>query len=150
MTTETENDVFTSVKLVRFAHCDPAGIIFYPHYFVMLNGLVEDWFTHGLGINYAHMISTKRLGGPMLSIKCDFSAPSRLGEHIEFKLKLERIGNSSFTLATRVLMEQELRLSAQLTLCIHSFETGRAVPIPDDIRQQFIAFQKGELGRDPA
>jgi 4-hydroxybenzoyl-CoA thioesterase len=131
--------------LIRFAHCDPAGIVFYPHYFVLLNGLVEDWFTHALGVNYAHMISVRRIGGPMLSIKCDFSAPSRMGETVTFTLRLERIGNSSFTVATQVLMDEELRLSAQLTLCINSFETGRAVPIPDDIRQQFIAFQKGEL-----
>ena len=53
MTTETKKDVFYSDMLVRFSHCDPAGIIFYPHYFVMFNGLVEDWFNHALEINYA-------------------------------------------------------------------------------------------------
>jgi hypothetical protein len=40
MSTETKKDVFYSDMLVRFSHCDPAGIIFYPHYFVMFNGLV--------------------------------------------------------------------------------------------------------------
>ena len=29
--------------LVRFAHCDPAGIVFYARYFEMINGVVEDW-----------------------------------------------------------------------------------------------------------
>jgi 4-hydroxybenzoyl-CoA thioesterase len=27
--------------LVRFAHCDPAGIVFYARYFEMINGVVE-------------------------------------------------------------------------------------------------------------
>ena len=38
---------------IRFAHCDPAGIVFFPQYLVMLNGHVEDWFTDGLGLSYA-------------------------------------------------------------------------------------------------
>ena len=45
-------DTFHSDMLVRFSHCDPAGIVFYPQYFIMFNGLVEDWFNQGLGVNY--------------------------------------------------------------------------------------------------
>ena len=33
---------FESDKLIRFHHCDPAGIIFYPQYFILFNELVED------------------------------------------------------------------------------------------------------------
>ena len=36
---------FERERLVRFSDCDPAGIVFYPQYFVMFNGLVEDWVT---------------------------------------------------------------------------------------------------------
>lgn len=61
MTTGTKKNVFYSDMLVRFSHCDPAGIVFYPHYFVMFNGLVEDGFNHGLAINYADFITEWRL-----------------------------------------------------------------------------------------
>ena len=44
--------VFEDDKLIRFHHCDPAGIIFYPQYFVLFNELIEDWFTRGLGISF--------------------------------------------------------------------------------------------------
>lgn len=147
MATEIKNDVFHSHMLVRFSHCDPAGIIFYPHYFVMFNGLVEDWFNHALEIDYANFITNRRLGLPMVNIKCDFIAPSKIGEVITLTLKLEHIGNSSFTLATQALLNDQLRLAAQLTLCVNSFATGRAVPIPDDLRARFTAFQRGALGR---
>jgi 4-hydroxybenzoyl-CoA thioesterase len=40
---------FRRPRLIRFSDCDPAGIVFYPQYFVMLNGLVEDWVNEGLG-----------------------------------------------------------------------------------------------------
>ena len=29
-------------RRIRFSDCDPAGIVFYPQYFVMFNGLVEE------------------------------------------------------------------------------------------------------------
>ena len=39
---------FTTTRKVRFEHCDPAGIVFYPRYFEMINGTVEDWFEEDL------------------------------------------------------------------------------------------------------
>ena len=41
---------------IRFGHCDPAGIVYFPQYLVMLNGLLEDWFTDGLGVSYAELL----------------------------------------------------------------------------------------------
>ena len=145
MTTETKKDVFYSDMLVRFSHCDPAGIIFYPHYFVMFNGLVEDWFNHALEINYADFITTRRMGLPMVNIKCDFVAPSKIGEVITLTLRVEHIGNSSIKLATQASLNNQMRISALLTLCVNSFETGRAVPIPNDLRQRLTDFQQGRL-----
>jgi 4-hydroxybenzoyl-CoA thioesterase len=145
MSAITKKDVFYSDMLVRFSHCDPAGIIFYPHYFVMFNGLVEDWFNQALEINYADFITTRRLGLPMVNIKCDFVAPSKIGEIITLTLTLERIGKSSLVLATGAQMENQIRIAAQLTLCVFSFDTKRAAPIPDDLRARFIDFQQGKL-----
>jgi len=36
---------FTRTVPIRFSHCDPAGIVYFPHYFDMFNGLIEDWYT---------------------------------------------------------------------------------------------------------
>jgi 4-hydroxybenzoyl-CoA thioesterase len=145
MTTETRKDIFYSDTLVRFSHCDPAGIIFYPHYFVMFNGLVEDWFNHALEINYADFITNRRLGLPMVNIQCDFVSPSKIGEVITLTLKVEHIGNSSLKLTTHALLGGNLRVKAQLTLCVFSFATERAVPIPGDLRERLLAFQQGQL-----
>ena len=35
---------------VRFSHCDPASIVYFPRYFDMINGVVEDWFAGALGL----------------------------------------------------------------------------------------------------
>jgi 4-hydroxybenzoyl-CoA thioesterase len=33
---------FTRTVAIRFSHCDPAGIVYFPNYFDMFNGLIED------------------------------------------------------------------------------------------------------------
>ena len=59
--------MFEREELVRFAHCDPAGIVFYPQYFVLMNGLVEDWLTDGLGAPFSELVMTSRIGVPRRS-----------------------------------------------------------------------------------
>ena len=49
--TEALGAVFTATYAVRFSHCDPAAMLFYPQYFILLQGLIEDWFGKGLGID---------------------------------------------------------------------------------------------------
>ena len=54
---------------IRFSHCDPAGIVFFPQYLVMTNALVEDWFNESLGIDYSAMIRTRRVGLPIVKLE---------------------------------------------------------------------------------
>ena len=35
---------FTRSVPVRFSHCDPAGIVYFPHYFDIFNGLIDASF----------------------------------------------------------------------------------------------------------
>ena len=41
---------FTLTQKVLFKHCDPAGIVFYPRYFEMINDCVEAFSTRPLAI----------------------------------------------------------------------------------------------------
>src|SRR5512142_1786085 len=90
---------FETDKLIRFHHCDPAGIVFYPQYFVLFNELVEDWFDQGLGLDFAELHLRRRLGIPLAHVECDFLAPSQIGERLLMELAVEKIGAASVTLA---------------------------------------------------
>ncbi len=138
-------DTFYSDMLVRFSHCDPAGIVFYPQYFIMFNGLVEDWFNQGMGLNYARTITEDRLGLPIVNLNCDFVAPSKIGETITLGLKLERLGNSSMTIAVDCRHCGEERLRTRFVLVAMDLEAQRAQPIPDALRARMEAFRLGEL-----
>ena len=125
---------FECDKLIRFHHCDPAGIVFYPQYFVLFNELVEDWFNQGLGVDFARLHVESGLGIPMGSIECRFLSPSKVGEILRLSLSINRLGRSSMEMNVTGKSGDEIRVQATLTVVLASLKTVRSVPIPDDLR----------------
>ena len=134
------NALFVSEKLIRFHHCDPAGIVFYPQYFILFHELLEDWFNRGLGLNYADLISKERRGLPTAHIDCDFRIPSKIGDTVQMQLAVKRVGNTSITLAVSVRSGAEVRVTANQVLVLISLEDGAVLPIPPALRQRFERF----------
>ncbi|PWC39864.1 4-hydroxybenzoyl-CoA thioesterase [Azospirillum sp. TSO35-2] len=128
---------------IRFSHSDPAGIVYFPVYFDMFNGAVEDWFTQGLDIDYASMILERRLGLPIVHAECDFLVPSRMGDTLTLGVLIERLGRSSLQLRINGENQGQVRLSGSLTLVTTSLDSFAAVPIPDDIRDAMERYRAG-------
>ena len=137
---------FECDKLIRFHHCDPAGIVFYPQYFVLFNELVEDWFNQGLGIDFARFHVEQGMGVPMGSIVCRFLSPSKVGEMLHLSLSINRIGKSSMELNVSGKAGGETRVQATLTLVLASLETRRSLPFPDDLRTKLEGYLLSEAG----
>ena len=117
---------------IEFNHCDPAGIVFYPRYFEMVNSVVENFFAGVLDYPFARM-TAERVSVPTVHLTCDFHAPSRLGERVGFTLRVERIGSRSVTFAVRAARDGERRLSAKAVL-VWVGADGRAAAWPAAIR----------------
>lgn len=126
--------VFERPVRIRFAHCDPAGIVFFPQYLVLTNALVEDWFTDGLGIDYADVIGNRRVGLPIVKLDCEFSRPSRMGETISLALSLIHIGSRSIRIRITGRGSDGVRFAATQVLVTTSLEAGASIEIPNDIR----------------
>lgn len=131
-------EVFRREVPIRFAHCDPAGIVFYPQYFVILNGLMEDWFTEGLGVDFADMVTRRGIGIPTVQIECTFSRPSSLGERLTLAVAVTRIGDKSISIEVTASADGELRLRARQTLVLMCLATKKSIAIPADIRQALL------------
>jgi 4-hydroxybenzoyl-CoA thioesterase len=127
--------------LVRFAHCDPAGIVFYPRYFEMFNSVVEDWCAQELGMSFREMHLGQTVGLPTVHIETDFVAPSELGETLEARLSVEKLGGSSMHVAIRLAgTDGSERVRAKLVLVAMNLRERRAIPIPPDMRERAAAF----------
>lgn len=126
---------FTRSVPIRFSHCDPAGIVYFPHYFDMFNGVIEDWYREELGHDYAELIMAGRYGFPFVHIECDFKIPSRMGEVIDLTLLVERIGRSSLSIAIVCHRDRIERLRARMVTAMMSLETRKPVPMPPPLRE---------------
>ena len=134
--------VFEATRTVRFADCDPAGIVFFPQYLVMLNTLVEQWFDEALRIPYAQVIGERRTGLPTVRLEVDFTAISRHGEVLTQRLAVEKLGRSSLQLRIEFFGglggNSELRLRARQVLVCTSLDSHRAMALPDDMRAAML------------
>lgn len=126
---ETELDV-------GFQHCDPAGIVFYPRYFEMINTTVERWCAEALDWPFARMHLVERVGVPMASINVDFRAPSRLGDRLIWRLEVMRVGGSSVELRVSARGDGEERLSATATLVFVDMAAMRPTRWPQWFRDK--------------
>ena len=132
---------FKRERLIRFSDCDPAGIVFYPQYFVMFNGLVEDWVDEGLGIGFRRLVIERRTGLPTVRLEADFRAVSKMGDRVELALSVERLGSRSITLNSRCtgLEDGELRMQMRQVLVCTSLQTHQAIEVPADMREAIAA-----------
>ncbi len=128
---------FEKHQKVLFRHCDPAGIIFYPRYFEMVNDLVEAFFDEALGWPFEELLQTQ--GVPTAEIRLRFAAPSRHGDHLRLQLEVTRLGRASMGLALRAEDNAgELRFEGESVL-VHIDANGKPCAWPDGIRTKIEA-----------
>jgi len=138
--------VFCVEQKVLFKHCDPAGIVFYPRYFEMINDLVEDWFGQGLSYPFEKLLANA--GVPTVEISTRFTAPSHHGDRLTLSLSPNRIGNTSLTLQIEAHCDKELRFSAKSAL-VHVDNSGRPDPWPDLVRNKILQLIEKEAKHAP-
>jgi 4-hydroxybenzoyl-CoA thioesterase len=132
---------FEKRERIRFAHCDPAGIVFFPQYFVLFNALVEDWVCEALGIPYAEVVGARRTGMPTVSLQTDFRAISRFGDVVRLGLEVDALGARSIKLALDCRGEDDaLRVQTRQVIVTTCLDTHRAVEIPTDLRRAIKQF----------
>lgn len=133
---------FTRGVTIRFSHCDPAGIVYFPHYFDMFNGLIEDWYTHEIGYDYAELVIGSHFGFPFVHIECDFNLPSRMGERLHLTLLVDRIGRSSVGLTIVGHHDGHERLRARMVTAMMSLDTHTSVELPADLRAKIENYRQ--------
>ncbi|MEY0232355.1 acyl-CoA thioesterase [Providencia manganoxydans] len=125
---------FTRPHKILFSECDPAGIVFYPQYFIMFNNLLERWVDELLPQGFAGYILDQRFGLPTVHLEAEFKAISRMGDDVQLELQVERIGRKSITLRQVCTSNAgELRMQVTQTYVTTSLETHQAIAIPDEL-----------------
>lgn len=139
---------FEAIRVLRFGDCDPAGIAYFPRYFDLLNGVVEDWWG-GMGVPWNMLFLQRRIGLPTVRFEVDFRAPAFLGDQLLFCLAITRIGKRSVGLEHIVRRESATLWQAKQILVATSLETHKSISWPDDIRAALVSFQEAPHAHHP-
>lgn len=136
---------FSVRKQVRFHHCDPAGIVFYPQYFYLLHEAQEDFLAH-IG-HPEHELIAAGVGVPIVDLKTEFLGMCRYGDEIDISLGLSRIGNASIGMRYEIHSYprppdrgQALKLVANTVVVCSEVPHGKVLPIPDALRAALMPY----------
>jgi 4-hydroxybenzoyl-CoA thioesterase len=94
---------------IAWAHCDPAGIVFYGRFF--------EFFDHSTWMLFEEVLSTKAreiparfdiIGFPVVDLKARFFKPLTYGVVVDIETTIREFRNSSFDVLHRLFVAQEL------------------------------------------
>jgi len=131
---------FTRERLIRFSHCDPGGIVYFVHFFDMMNGVVEDWFREAVGLRFDEMHLERRWGFPIVRTGCEFFRPARLADTLALELSIATLGRSSIEFALRGAVGAEEKFRARHKVALVSLDSFKPLPIPDDLRAKMLPY----------
>lgn len=120
---------------IRWADCDPAGIVFYPRYFEMFDTCTTALFERALGMTKFQFLTAYDFAGyPMVDTRAKFLAPTRFGDDVVIETTATELRRASFDI--------HHKLSKGGVLSVEGFETrvwvGRDPADPNRIRSQPI------------
>lgn len=128
---------FHTTRPLRFGDCDPSGIAYFPSYFNILVGVLEDFFT-SIGAGWKQLNGERHIATPTLRLDVTFVKPGFHADTLEFTLKVIAVGRSSLELEHSVHANSHLLWSAKHKIVATSTNTHKACAWPEDIRAALL------------
>lgn len=136
---------FVSRHRLRFAHCDPAGIAYYPRYLELCDAAVEDWTEQVLGVPRRKLHLDLGFALPTVDLHATFSEVSRLGDWLDFAVDVGKVGRTSVDLAVGVKCAGQLRFHVALKQVLVDLKQMKSIPWPPLWQQRLITAQSNEV-----
>lgn len=132
-------NAFTREVTVRFEHCDPAGLIFYPRFFALVNEIVEDWFA-AMGASFKTLHMDARKGVPTVKLEAEFGRPARIGDRLVQRLWVANIGGASCALRHEASVGGHIVARFEQTLVFVSLDDMGPENWPEPLRSQMARY----------
>lgn len=132
---------------VRWGDCDPARIVFHPHFFRWMDeGFDEMCLARGIDLRAMVAADPAFRSSPLVDVRCAFRSPAAYGDVLDHRIHpAEFAGGKAFTLRHGFwLGEQLVAEGEQVRIWGYADATGRlrAVPVPPELQ----ARMRGEPG----
>jgi 1,4-dihydroxy-2-naphthoyl-CoA hydrolase len=124
----------TSIKM---HHVDAAGVLFFARQFQLVHDAYEA-FMESKGLSLSKILKTADFALPIVHAETDYKAPLFEGDRIVIKLKLKKIGETSFTLSHEIFKENgQLAGTGETVHVSIDKKTGAKIPLPPAARGLF-------------
>jgi acyl-CoA thioester hydrolase len=121
---------------VRYAECDQQGIVFNAHYLTWADEACTAWFA-SVGLPYAVLLA-RGLDTKVVASTLEWSSSARYGDVVALHTDCERVGGSSFVLASAVHVGDRVCCTVRTTYVLVDPD-DRPVRVPDDLREAWGA-----------
>lgn len=133
---------FTAGFPIRFAHCDMAGIAYYPRLLELCDAAIEQWCADVLHVPRATMHGDLALAMPTVELTINFAAPCRLGERLDIAVAVTALGRTSLNLVLDGSCAGAPRFRIRLVQVLTGNGTIRPRPWPEDWRRRIVVEDK--------
>jgi len=128
---------------IKWAYCDPAGIVFNSRFFEFFDWGTWILFERALGVRPPDLGATFGiLGIPLVDASARFLAPAWFGDVVELTSEVSEFRRSSFDVAHRLFVRGEIAVDGRETRVWATRNAAdpsqiKAQPIPDDVIARF-------------
>ena len=132
---------FTARLRVRFADIDWARVVYFARFFDFAHRTFEDFFNEHAKLPYAEVLSTRKLGFPIVTSQAEFFGPLRLGDTARVLMEVTSLSKRSVTSRFTLYKDETDERCAVITLKQAAIETDgfTGIEFPDDIHALFSA-----------
>lgn len=137
---------FRTTLTIRFGDIDYAGIVYYPRIVHFFHVAMEEFFSKGLGNDYARVLKEHRLGLPTVHLEADFRRPFQFGDRVDVEVFVEHLGNRSIRWRYRIFQQSSDEISVEgrvVTACV-DLDTFTTISVPDWLREEVQGLQGEE------
>lgn len=128
---------------IKWAHCDPAGIVFNSRFFEFFDWGTWVLFELALGVRPPDLGATFGiLGIPLVDASARFLVPAWFGDVVELTSEVTEFRRSSFDVTHRLFVRDQLAVDGRETR-VWATRNGadssqiKAQPIPDEVIARF-------------
>jgi acyl-CoA thioester hydrolase len=123
---------FSHQLRVRFAECDPQGVVFNSHYLAYVDVAITELWRAALG-NYQTMLD-RGVDVVVAEARLRFRSPARFDDEVRLEVTVTHMGNTSIISQHRICRGDDVLVEVEIRHVTVDRATLAKLPIPDWLR----------------
>jgi tol-pal system-associated acyl-CoA thioesterase len=137
-TLQPELFVYSFPVRVYFENTDAGGVVYHSEYLKFLERARTEWLRH-LGYDHQSLARDHRVIFVVSAAAIDFTRPARLDDTVAVSVRLESLGKVRCVFAQEIRRDDEVLVTARVTVACVTGENMKPVEIPEGLRKKMEA-----------